>query len=137
MGVDEQHPHSAGTRITRSARTRLRLLGSAGGRLSGTGPLRLALGQAVAGSGALGGMIHVRDPRRGERLLYGRTLICEVSDGSLTTPRIRRAAETDEGGRGLQLVAALSDRWGMRYTATGKCIWTEQALPAPSRPVVT
>jgi anti-sigma regulatory factor (Ser/Thr protein kinase) len=64
------------------------------------------------------------------RLLYSTALICEVSDGSLTTPRIRRAAETDEGGRGLQLVAALSRRWGTRYTATGKCIWTEQTLPA-------
>ncbi|MGO4758470.1 ATP-binding protein, partial [Streptomyces sp. 2MCAF27] len=63
------------------------------------------------------------------RLIYGRTLICEVSDGSPTTPRIRRAADTDEGGRGLQLVAALSQRWGTRFTATGKCIWTEQMLP--------
>ena len=71
---------------------------------------------------------HARGPMR-LRLLRGRALICEVSDGSLTTPRIRRAAETDEGGRGLQLVAALSQRWGTRYTATGKCIWTEQPLP--------
>ncbi|WP_247196122.1 SpoIIE family protein phosphatase [Streptomyces sp. GESEQ-35] len=68
------------------------------------------------------------------RLLHSRTLICEVSDGSLTTPRIRRASETDEGGRGLQLVAALSQRWGARYTATGKCIWTEQALTGPDSP---
>ncbi|WP_406437707.1 SpoIIE family protein phosphatase [Streptomyces sp. NBC_00631] len=64
------------------------------------------------------------------RMLRGRTLVCEVSDGSSSTPRIRRAAETDEGGRGLQLVAALAQRWGARYTATGKCIWTEQPLPA-------
>ncbi|WP_405725361.1 SpoIIE family protein phosphatase [Streptomyces sp. NBC_01537] len=68
------------------------------------------------------------------RLLHSRTLVCEVSDGSLTTPRIRRASETDEGGRGLQLVAALSQRWGARYTATGKCIWTEQALTGPDSP---
>ncbi|MFE2426808.1 SpoIIE family protein phosphatase [Streptomyces sp. NPDC059373] len=68
------------------------------------------------------------------RLLCSRTLVCEVSDGSLTTPRIRRASETDEGGRGLQLVAALSQRWGTRYTATGKCIWTEQALTGPESP---
>ncbi|WP_405539388.1 SpoIIE family protein phosphatase [Streptomyces sp. NBC_00075] len=68
------------------------------------------------------------------RLLHSRTLVCEVSDGSLTTPRIRRASETDEGGRGLQLVAALSQRWGTRYTATGKCIWTEQALTGPESP---
>ncbi|WP_329264662.1 SpoIIE family protein phosphatase [Streptomyces sp. NBC_01478] len=62
------------------------------------------------------------------RLLHGAELICEVFDGSLTMPRIRRATETDEGGRGLQLVTALTQRWGTRYTPTGKCIWTEQAL---------
>ncbi|WP_275559175.1 SpoIIE family protein phosphatase [Streptomyces sp. 5-6(2022)] len=65
----------------------------------------------------------------GLRLLRGEGLICEVTDCSLTTPRIRHAAETDEGGRGLQLVSALSQRWGTRYTPTGKCIWTEQPLP--------
>ncbi len=70
---------------------------------------------------------HARGPIH-LRLLRSRSLICEVSDGSLTTPRIRRASETDEGGRGLQLVAALSQRWGTRYTAAGKCIWTEQSL---------
>lgn len=56
-------------------------------------------------------------------------------DGSLTMPRIRRATETDEGGRGLQLVTALSQRWGTRYTATGKCIWTEQALQPAADPL--
>ncbi|MEW2396644.1 SpoIIE family protein phosphatase [Streptomyces sp. NPDC046862] len=65
------------------------------------------------------------------RLLHGPELICEVFDGSLTMPRIRRATDTDEGGRGLQLITALSQRWGTRYTAKGKCIWTEQALHGP------
>lgn len=73
---------------------------------------------------------HARGPLH-LRLLHGAELICEVFDGSLTMPRIRRATETDEGGRGLQLVTALSQRWGTRYTATGKCIWTEQALLTP------
>ncbi|MYS23634.1 Serine phosphatase RsbU, regulator of sigma subunit [Streptomyces sp. DvalAA-14] len=62
------------------------------------------------------------------RLLRSRSLICEVYDGSLNTPRIRHADYTDEGGRGLQLVAALSRRWGARYLQGGKCIWTEQDL---------
>ncbi|XMA35838.1 ATP-binding protein [Streptomyces albogriseolus] len=65
------------------------------------------------------------------RLLWGEELICEVSDGSLTMPRIRHAAETDEGGRGLQLVSTLSRSWGTRYTETGKSIWTAQPLPGP------
>jgi len=72
---------------------------------------------------------HARGPIR-LRLIRSRSLICEVYDGSLTTPHIRRAAETDEGGRGLQLVAALSQRWGTRYLRDGKCIWAEQNLPS-------
>ncbi|MFF4585418.1 SpoIIE family protein phosphatase [Streptomyces sp. NPDC001388] len=63
------------------------------------------------------------------RLLRDRTLICEVSDSSNTSPHLRYAAMTDEGGRGLFLVAQLSDRWGTRYTPTGKVIWAEQPLP--------
>ena len=64
------------------------------------------------------------------RLLRDRTLVCEVSDGSNTSPRLRRARSTDEGGRGLFLVAQLSEHWGTRYAARGKVIWTEQPLPA-------
>ncbi|MFF8814233.1 SpoIIE family protein phosphatase [Streptomyces pactum] len=65
------------------------------------------------------------------RLLCDRTLICEVSDASSTAPHLRYAAGTDEGGRGLFLVSQLADRWGTRYTADGKVIWAEQALPRP------
>ncbi|KAB1139250.1 SpoIIE family protein phosphatase [Streptomyces luteolifulvus] len=60
------------------------------------------------------------------RLLCGRCLICEVSDGSSTLPRLRRATTTDEGGRGLFLVAQFAQRWGTRYTTRGKVIWAEQ-----------
>ncbi|MER7107218.1 SpoIIE family protein phosphatase [Streptomyces sp. NPDC000229] len=63
------------------------------------------------------------------RLIRDRHLICEVSDTSNTSPHLRRARSTDEGGRGLFLVAQLTERWGTRYTREGKTIWTEQALP--------
>ncbi|MGW5477765.1 SpoIIE family protein phosphatase [Streptomyces sp. NPDC004008] len=63
------------------------------------------------------------------RMLRSRALICEVSDASLTTPHIRHTSATDEGGRGLQLISALCQRWGTRHTRTGKSIWTEQPLP--------
>ncbi|MFE0518959.1 SpoIIE family protein phosphatase [Streptomyces sp. NPDC058954] len=75
------------------------------------------------------------------RLLLGRTLICEVSDSSSTSPRLRRAATTDEGGRGLFLVAQFAQRWGTRYASHGKVIWAEQILhdgasgPADHTPV--
>ncbi|MFF5788756.1 SpoIIE family protein phosphatase [Streptomyces sp. NPDC012693] len=62
------------------------------------------------------------------RLIRDRVLVCEVSDPSSTQPRLRRALTTDEGGRGLFLVAQLTTRWGSRYTERGKTIWTEQSL---------
>ncbi|MFG3203677.1 SpoIIE family protein phosphatase [Streptomyces sp. NPDC048192] len=65
----------------------------------------------------------------GLRLIRERTLICEVQDASNTSPHLRRARTTDEGGRGLFLVAQLAQRWGTRYTATGKTIWAEQQVP--------
>ncbi|MBN0048452.1 sodium/proline symporter PutP [Streptomyces actuosus] len=64
------------------------------------------------------------------RLIRDRGLICEVSDASNTSPRLRHARTTDEGGRGLLIVAQLAQRWGTRYTPTGKTIWTEQVIPA-------
>ncbi|KUJ70479.1 hypothetical protein ACZ90_03550 [Streptomyces albus subsp. albus] len=63
------------------------------------------------------------------RLIHTDVLTCEVSDPSSSQPRMRRARATDEGGRGLYLVAQLSTRWGSRYTRAGKTIWAEQALP--------
>ncbi|MFI9766193.1 SpoIIE family protein phosphatase [Streptomyces sp. NPDC052415] len=62
------------------------------------------------------------------RLIREDVLICEVTDPSNTQPRLRRARTTDEGGRGLFLVAQLTSRWGCRYGGTGKTIWTEQPL---------
>ncbi|MBW5424415.1 SpoIIE family protein phosphatase [Streptomyces sp. BG9H] len=63
------------------------------------------------------------------RLLLDRTLVCEVWDGGFVQPRRRRARDTDEGGRGLQLVGLLSAGWGSRRTPRGKTVWFELPLP--------
>ncbi|MET9443555.1 ATP-binding SpoIIE family protein phosphatase [Streptomyces sp. NPDC006610] len=65
----------------------------------------------------------------GLRLIRSSVLVCEVTDSINTQPRMRRARSTDEGGRGLFIVAQLAQRWGSRYGPTGKIIWAEQALP--------
>ncbi|MER7957177.1 SpoIIE family protein phosphatase [Streptomyces sp. NPDC096030] len=62
------------------------------------------------------------------RLILERTLICEVFDASSTSPHLRHARTTDEGGRGLFLISQFTRRWGTRYTAEGKVIWAEQPL---------
>ncbi|MEV5550768.1 SpoIIE family protein phosphatase [Streptomyces sp. NPDC052309] len=67
------------------------------------------------------------------RLLRDDSLICEVSDRSNTSPRIRRAATTEEGGRGLFLVAQFTKSWGARYMPQGKTVWAEQ-IPQPEQP---
>jgi anti-sigma regulatory factor (Ser/Thr protein kinase) len=59
------------------------------------------------------------------RLIRDNVLICEVSDGSSTTPRMRRARIFDEGGRGLMLVAQFAERWGTHHLPGGKSIWAE------------
>ncbi|MFE3548319.1 SpoIIE family protein phosphatase [Streptomyces kronopolitis] len=69
------------------------------------------------------GPIHVR-------LLRTRSLFCEVSDGSSTSPHIRQAKDTDEDGRGLFLVAQFAEQWGTRYSARGKTIWASLAIGA-------
>ncbi|MFI7339760.1 ATP-binding protein [Streptomyces sp. NPDC050085] len=56
----------------------------------------------------------------------------EVSDPLPDPPRARAAAPDDEGGRGLQLVACASRRWGTKPgggASGGKTVWFELALP--------
>ena len=59
------------------------------------------------------------------------SLICEVSDASNTAPHLRRARAFDEGGRGLLLVAQLTQGWGTRHTTDGKTIWCAQTFTEP------
>ncbi|WP_458247196.1 SpoIIE family protein phosphatase [Streptomyces sp. MAI_2237] len=63
------------------------------------------------------------------RLIRDSALICEVSDSSNTAPHLRRARDLDEGGRGLLLVAQLTQGWGTRHTTHGKTIWCAQSVP--------
>ncbi|MFD5159272.1 SpoIIE family protein phosphatase [Streptomyces hawaiiensis] len=62
------------------------------------------------------------------RLIRDTSLICEVSDASDTAPHLRRARAFDEGGRGLLLVAHLTQGWGTRHSTNGKTIWCAQTL---------
>ncbi|GAA2138601.1 hypothetical protein GCM10009844_06720 [Nocardioides koreensis] len=47
----------------------------------------------------------------------------EVHDHASYEPRKQRPDAEDEHGRGLQIVAALADRWGTRPTNAGKTVW--------------
>lgn len=52
-------------------------------------------------------------------------LRCEVSDTDGRPPRVRRATEISESGRGMFLVEALAGRWGCHQDGPGKTVWFE------------
>lgn len=62
-----------------------------------------------------------------------------VTDDGAGDPRVDRPGSTDEHGRGLQLVAAFSDRWWVERLARvpGKTVWFEllSAGPGPLPPL--
>ena len=49
----------------------------------------------------------------------------EVTDDDSRPPRMRDPEDDEDGGRGLHLIEALSRRWNVRTTPTGKVVWAE------------
>jgi len=65
----------------------------------------------------------------GLRLVLEHGLVIEVLDDSAALPRLRHPDDSDERGRGLQVVSQLAQRWGARRALSGKIVWCE--LPVP------
>lgn len=73
---------------------------------------------AVLHGAPVGGRILVRVE------LHATVLRIEVHDGGSGTPAKREARSTAEDGRGLLLVSAVADHWGVsRRQGPGKCVW--------------
>lgn len=55
----------------------------------------------------------------------------EIADEGIGTPTLRRAEPRDASGRGLRIVEALADAWGVRPepNGTGKTVWFTLSLP--------
>ncbi|MBA2948512.1 ATP-binding protein [Streptomyces himalayensis] len=63
--------------------------------------------------------------------LHGVELLIEVHDGGKGTPRQREAQDTSDDGRGLFLVSAVADDWGVAARqGPGKRVWASFMLPA-------
>lgn len=106
-------------------------------------PLDLDTAALVIAELATNAATHGRLPGRDFRLtvyVAERTLRIEVADArGDRTPEPQHAALTAETGRGLTLVAALANRWGVTGTpaeAPRKTVWAELDLvaPAPGNP---
>ncbi|WP_431038912.1 ATP-binding protein [Streptomyces sp. P6-2-1] len=62
-------------------------------------------------------------------------LTVSVRDRDPKVPQLRRAPDTETCGRGLALVAAVSESWGVRPDERGKVVWFTLAAADEGAPV--
>ena len=80
----------------------------------------LALSEVVTNA-----VLHGREPIAVTLTLGARLLRVEVTDANPVSPLFSMLDRTAVTGRGLLLISAASDRWGVDPSATGKAVWFE------------
>ena len=70
-------------------------------------------------------LLNIYTDRVGDR---GGLLFVEVEDAGEHMPQPEDAAENAESGRGLQIVEALADDWGVEPLGSGKRVWASLAI---------
>jgi anti-sigma regulatory factor (Ser/Thr protein kinase) len=65
----------------------------------------------------------------------GTVVELRVNDGGSTRVPQERTPEPDAlDGRGLAIVSALAQAWGVERSPNGQCVWAQLAAPASGRP---
>ena len=87
--------------------------------------LNIIVGELVANA-----VMHSRSPIALRLSCRAGKVLIEVTDGAsdLEAVRFREIDQPTIGGRGLRILAALVDDWGIVATATGKSVWATYAL---------
>lgn len=73
-------------------------------------------------------IVHARTPFTVGLQLGGGTARVEVVDGAPDRPPERSLALSTSNGRGLMIVAALADEWGVDWHRDTKTVWAEMAV---------
>jgi anti-sigma regulatory factor (Ser/Thr protein kinase) len=81
-------------------------------------PVLLVANELVANA-----IVHARSAPVVALVESGDNLLLRVSDDSDVAPVPQNPSVDQGSGRGLLLVEALSDRWGVEAGAHGKCVW--------------
>jgi anti-sigma regulatory factor (Ser/Thr protein kinase) len=82
------------------------------------------------------GVEHGRTAVRLTAAVRARSVWIEVRDGNAAPPQVRPFDPAAPRGRGMQMVAAIADRWGWYPDGAGKTVWAEVPVdghlgPAP------
>lgn len=80
----------------------------------------LALSELVTNA-----VLHGRDPLSVRVVLDEQVLRAEVADASPVSPSFSMLDQTAVTGRGLLLISAVADRWGVEPSPSGKVVWFE------------
>ena len=80
----------------------------------------LALSELVTNA-----VLHGRDPLSVRLVLGPDAVRAEVADANPVSPSFSMLDQTAVTGRGLLLISAVSDRWGVEPSPTGKVVWFE------------
>ena len=115
-GVRLEFGHDAG--VARRAR---QFVGAVLGDDALTEDVRLVVSELVTNAVAHtddGGVLRMFDERPAGPVRV------EVEDGGIDAPKVH-TVERELGGKGLQIVERLAERWGVRRTRHGKVVWAE------------
>jgi len=79
----------------------------------------------VVGELVTNAILHSRSPIELRLSRTSDRLVVAVHDGTTAVPRRQQSSLDAEHGRGMQLVSAIADQWGVRPTEHGKSVWCE------------
>jgi anti-sigma regulatory factor (Ser/Thr protein kinase) len=89
--------------------------------------------RVVASELATNALLHARTEFTLALALDGDLLRVTLADGSAVQPRMRRFDSTESTtGRGLRMVAALAQAWGVEKDGLGKAVWCEFRIASAS-----
>ena len=86
----------------------------------------------LASEWAANAVVHAGSPDTVTVRYLGQVVRVEVDDGSPAVPRPAEADEEDVSGRGLFIVDALAERWGVDERPPGKRVWCEVPVTHPT-----
>jgi anti-sigma regulatory factor (Ser/Thr protein kinase) len=104
-----------------------RVLADWGLTTEGGGPTQLVVTELVSNA-----MEHARAPIQLTVSFPGTCMRVEVHDAATEPPRQQPQDPWEARGRGLQLIDAVSSRWGWTTDAAGKTVWADVSIGWPS-----